>query len=969
MKTIIILKFSFREFKKSFLLFLFILTTVVAHCQQSGAGHQYQNQSYVTFPENVRAPYELPAIWSHQNKTENPHFIIVFLEANPRINDIPLEPGDFIGAFYTDDYGNRKCGGADYWLGDENIIFPCYRDDDSTTEKDGFLPGEQIYFKLFCWATQKEYDVTLVVFDPSFVTTDKWYPLGLSGIINIATFTVFDAYATATPNPICIGDEVTLSANILIGTTGIYTYLWTSDPAGLNSTLQTVTQNPTVTTTYFLSVSDGTNISQHNIEVIVNTPPWITPGPDQTICEDQTVSVTAFPENNSGILWSSSGDGSFNNPSLINPVYTPGTADKANGNITLIATALPKAPCIEVATTDISVKINPIASLELIENISFCKIDEMWISAEATNYSSIEWTTNGDGTIINPNSTTIRYIPGSFDLSLGYFKLTCCVNSIAPCTQNVCKQTLVTIVTHPTVNSPVNKKGCENTAISLNAIAKNYSSILWITNGDGVFNNPNILNPSYTPGVNDKLNGGTVVTVTAFGNIGCEAFPASSNTTIIIESMPKLNPGNTGIFCKGYPLQMDASAQFYNSLTWSTSGDGTFNNKNILNPIYYPGANDLETNSFDLTLTATAKSPCTGSVSLVLPITLVTETTAQILTAAGLELCKGDTLQLNSEATGYTSIQWTTTGDGSFDDSTSLNPIYFPGPVIDYSGIPIQLKLTAFTPQNCGPNIEKNIQVSFNLYEPEVFIGEDATITEPSTFFTNPVVPNYTSLFWQTSGDGQFENPNNLITEYIPGILDLQNGSTLLILTTVGQGNCYGPALDTLMLTIFRKHQIEMETGWQGISSFVTPLSSSFEILMTQISNQLAIAQNMLETYWPEYGINTINDFSNQNGYQVKLTSPTTLEVIGYDFKPKTVNFDFGWNIMPVASGCNILSSTITDQLGDKLIIIKEIGEQGVIWPQQGVYQISYFIPGKAYMIKVTEPATVTFPTCTNPKK
>ncbi len=55
-------------------------------------------------------------------------------------------------------------------------------------------------------------------------------------------FHSFDAYATATPNPICIGDEVTLSANILIGTTGIYTYLWTSDPAGLNSTLQTVTQ-------------------------------------------------------------------------------------------------------------------------------------------------------------------------------------------------------------------------------------------------------------------------------------------------------------------------------------------------------------------------------------------------------------------------------------------------------------------------------------------------------------------------------------------------------------------------------------------------------------------------------------------------------------------------------------------------------------------------------------------------------
>ena len=52
----------------------------------------------------------------------------------------------------------------------------------------------------------------------------------------------------------------------------------------------------------------------------------------------------------------------------------------------------------------------------------------------------------------------------------------------------------------------------------------------------------------------------------------------------------------------------EASALYYNSLEWLTSGTGTFNNPNILNPEYTPGTG--ETGSISLILTGLANSPC-----------------------------------------------------------------------------------------------------------------------------------------------------------------------------------------------------------------------------------------------------------------------------------------------------------------------------------------------------------------------
>jgi hypothetical protein len=116
----------------------------------------------------------------------------------------------------------------------------------------------------------------------------------------------------------------------------------------------------------------------------------------------------------------------------------------------------------------------------------------------------------------------------------------------------------------------------------------------------------------------------------------------------------------------------------------------------------------------------------------------------------------------------------------------------------------------------------------------------------------------------------------------------------------------------------------------------------------------LFFAQQGTEVYWPEFGINTIGAFQNQEGYKLKMNATAMLPVTGFVFDQKTLNLEMGWNILPVLSGCPVDYSILTNQLGTNLIIITEIGGTGLIWPDSGIYTIPEFLPGKAYMIKVT---------------
>jgi hypothetical protein len=77
--------------------------------------------------------------------------------------------------------------------------------------------------------------------------------------------------------------------------------------------------------------------------------------------------------------------------------------------------------------------------------------------------------------------------------------------------------------------------------------------------------------------------------------------------------LPNVYAGNDTTICAGHALQLQGTAFSYDSLRWTTFGDGIFSNDTILNPIYAPGVNDVSAGSVKLRLKATGANGCYSS--------------------------------------------------------------------------------------------------------------------------------------------------------------------------------------------------------------------------------------------------------------------------------------------------------------------------------------------------------------------
>ena len=74
--------------------------------------------------------------------------------------------------------------------------------------------------------------------------------------------------------------------------------------------------------------------------------------------------------------------------------------------------------------------------------------------------------------------------------------------------------------------------------------------------------------------------------------------------------LPNVHAGNDTAICIGRTLQLNGTVTNYDSLRWTTFGDGTFSNDTIKNPVYTPGTNDVSVGSVKLRLKAYGINGC-----------------------------------------------------------------------------------------------------------------------------------------------------------------------------------------------------------------------------------------------------------------------------------------------------------------------------------------------------------------------
>jgi len=156
------------------------------------------------------------------------------------------------------------------------------------------------------------------------------------------------------------------------------------------------------------------------------------------MCETGTYQLAATAGTGT-ISWTSTGDGTFNDPiTLVNdptledPVYTPGPND-ISGNNTVVALIMTvsNGSCAD-AQDAIDLTIYDVPTADAGTDASICEGLPYTISgATASGYSTFIWTSNGTGIITGENTLTPTYTPSLGET--GNITLTLALIGNAPC--------------------------------------------------------------------------------------------------------------------------------------------------------------------------------------------------------------------------------------------------------------------------------------------------------------------------------------------------------------------------------------------------------------------------------------------------------------------------------------------------------------------------------------------------------
>ncbi len=233
--------------------------------------------------------------------------------------------------------------------------------------------------------------------------------------------------ATASPTAITSGQTSQLNA-IASGGSGIYSYSWTSQPAGFTSGAQSPTCQPAVTTKYLVNVNDGTQTKKDSVTVTVTAVPLTATASanPSTICSGQTSQLNVFPVGGSGTYtyaWTSVPSGFTS--TLANPVVSPTVATQYFVHV---------SDGTQSADPSTNVTVNQPATAAAGNDTSCAYVTtQVPLHGTASNYSSVLWTTSGTGTFSAATALNGVYFPSIADKTSGNITLTLTASALSPC--------------------------------------------------------------------------------------------------------------------------------------------------------------------------------------------------------------------------------------------------------------------------------------------------------------------------------------------------------------------------------------------------------------------------------------------------------------------------------------------------------------------------------------------------------
>ncbi len=256
-----------------------------------------------------------------------------------------------------------------------------------------------------------------------------------------------------------------------------------------------------------------------------------------------------------------------------------------------------------------------------------------------------------------------------------------------------------------------------------------------------------------------------------------------------------VNAGPDQTVKAGQKVKLKGTAHHASSIVWSTDGSGYFDDKHSLKTIYHPSAADIAEGKIRINL----HSITNPQIKDALIVTITTCATVNIVQTSDT-ICGSDfggTYNIRATVTGnHYNVQWTTDGQGYFDDET--NPVttyeYNSG---DAGSGRVWLKITVYDSSGVCSSVSDSFLLRLN--DPARIdlsdFGYDACGDEPVQI-DGGLSGVATTVYWQTDGTGTFSANPAPSTYYNPSLQDRINGYvTISGYTNDPDGPC-GPSSD-----------------------------------------------------------------------------------------------------------------------------------------------------------------------------
>lgn len=185
---------------------------------------------------------------------------------------------------------------------------------------------------------------------------------------------------------------------------------------------------------------------------------------------------------------------------------------------------------------------------------------------------------------------------------------------------------------------------------------------------------------------------------------------------------PTVYAGEDGMVCQDTVFVAEGETSYAKKHMWESSGDGILPNPQNLKVVYFRGPQDLINGGAWLKLTADGYEPGVQVAdSIYVAITL----TPDVFAGNDTIIHASSVYQANAQVENYEALEWSTSGDGEFDNVASAQAIYTPGSQ-DITNGEVQLELYALPLEPCSFGDDDIVKVTL---DPTLSIGNFETST------------------------------------------------------------------------------------------------------------------------------------------------------------------------------------------------------------------------------------------------